>query len=338
MKWPLVHIDTPDGRKEAVAPLIVSASRATDIPAFHAQWLMERLRAGYCVWVNPYNRTSRQYISFSQTKIIVFWSKNPAPLLPYLDEISDLGFKYYFQFTLNDYEKERLEPRVPPLKERIATFKKLSESVGSESVIWRFDPVTVSTSLTVPDVIARIAAIGNEISGCTRKFVFSFVDINGYKKVRARLAESVARELTAGEIDDFCRLLTDVNQSWPHPLLLATCSEKPDLHSYTIAHNKCIDDALICNICKDDTTVLNFFGRGKSQASLLDAEVCNAGKPEIKDKGQRLQCCCVPSKDIGAYNTCAHLCMYCYANYSNTSVYASMKLLSQGSESLLPGT
>lgn len=337
MKWPIVEINTPDGPQEAVAPLIVSASRATDIPAFHAQWLMERLRAGHCAWVNPYNRAQRQYISFSQTKAIVFWSKNPAPLLPYLHEISDLGFKFYFQFTLNDYEKEQLEPHVPPLQERIATFKALSDLLGRERVIWRFDPVAVSSARTVRDCIERIDRIGHQLNGHTDKFVFSFVDINGYKKVRGRVAASVARELSEAEMHEFCALLREANSRWPRPLALATCSEKIDLEQYAILHNKCIDDALLCKICRNDPALLKLFGRGMSQASLLGDNAGTAARPEIKDKGQRLQCCCVPSKDIGAYNTCPHLCRYCYANYADGSVMANMKLLGAGSESLLPG-
>lgn len=337
MKWPTVTITTPTGPQEAAAPLIISASRATDIPAFHAPWLMERLRAGYCAWVNPYNRAQRQYISFSRAKVIVFWSKNPAPLLPHLREISEMGLQYYFQFTLNDYEKEKLEPHVPPLRERIATFKALSDLVGKERVIWRFDPVAVSSARSVQECIDRIARLGRELCDSTEKFVFSFVDINGYKKVRGRVAASVARELSTDEMHAFCSLLAEANSRWDVPLALATCSEKIDLQAYGILHNKCIDDALISRLCKNDPALLGFLGRGASQAALPGHTPGRQSRPEIKDKGQRLQCCCVPSKDIGAYNTCPHLCLYCYANYSNSSVMAHMRLLRPGGESLLPG-
>ena len=131
MKWPIVQIDTLDGVKNAIAPLIISASRATDIPAFHSQWFLHRLATGFCVWFNPFNN-QKQYISFENTKAVVFWSKNPAPMLKRLDEVNRFGFCYYFQFTLNNYESERLEPNVPPLEERIKTFKLLSQKVGKE--------------------------------------------------------------------------------------------------------------------------------------------------------------------------------------------------------------
>ncbi|MCD7984045.1 MAG: DUF1848 domain-containing protein, partial [Desulfovibrio sp.] len=116
--WPVVRIAAAQGPRQAVAPLVVSASRATDIPAFHVRWLLERLRAGYCLWRNPFNAGQEQYVSFARCKCLIFWSKNPLPLLPRLPEIDDLGFKYYFQFTLNNYEPERLEPGLPPLDQR----------------------------------------------------------------------------------------------------------------------------------------------------------------------------------------------------------------------------
>ena len=132
---------------EAQAPVIISASRSTDIPAFHAQWFIDRLKAGYVVWVNPFNRQP-MVVSFKNTKVVVFWSKNPQPIIPYLKELDDRGIHYYFHFTLNDYEQEGFEPNVPPLRERIETFKSLSGRIGKEKVIWRFDPLIVTPTLT----------------------------------------------------------------------------------------------------------------------------------------------------------------------------------------------
>lgn len=115
-----------------MAPYVISASRATDIPAFHVRWLLERLRAGYCLWRNPFNTGQGQYVSFERCRLLVFWSKNPLPLLPHLSEIEDYGFKYYFQFTLNNYEAEGLEPGLPPLEQRLETFCRLSERLGRQ--------------------------------------------------------------------------------------------------------------------------------------------------------------------------------------------------------------
>ncbi|NTU73999.1 DUF1848 domain-containing protein, partial [Candidatus Roizmanbacteria bacterium] len=136
--WDKTKISLHSGeRVDAIAPVIVSASRATDIPAFFSPWFINRLKAGYMRWTNPFNANQVQYVSFQKTRAIVFWSKNPQPLLRYLHEIDEKRINYYFQFTLNDYEKEGLEPNVGPLLKRVETFKALVEKVGKKRVIWR---------------------------------------------------------------------------------------------------------------------------------------------------------------------------------------------------------
>lgn len=110
---------------KALAPMIVFASRATYIPAFFSPWFFDRLDKGYCVWRNPYNGKD-SYVSFANTRFIVFWSKNPAPMLPLLPQLKEKGIEFYIQYTLNDYEHERLEGNVPKLDARIDTFKKNS--------------------------------------------------------------------------------------------------------------------------------------------------------------------------------------------------------------------
>lgn len=124
-------------------PIIVSASRSTDIPAFYAKWFINRLVAGYAVWYNPFNQQPMK-ISFEKTKVVVFQTKNTAPLIPYLHELDKRGIHYYFQFTLNDYEVENFEPNVPTFEERVETFKKLSSFIGKGRVIWRFDPIMIA--------------------------------------------------------------------------------------------------------------------------------------------------------------------------------------------------
>ena len=121
---------------EATAPVIISASRSTDIPAFYAKWFFNRLAKGYCAWYNPFNQ-QKMYISFSKCKVIVFWTKNPKPIIPYLHILYEMGIHYYFQVTLNDYTKEGFEPNVPSVDERIETFKQLSDMVGKEKVAVR---------------------------------------------------------------------------------------------------------------------------------------------------------------------------------------------------------
>ena len=118
-----------------VEPVIVSASRATDIPKWYAEWFFNRLKTGYIIWKNPFNQNNRQKISFSKTKAIVFWSKDPKPMFEYLPKIDEMGIDYYFQYTMNDYERENLEPNIPSLQKRIESFKELSKKIGKEKVI-----------------------------------------------------------------------------------------------------------------------------------------------------------------------------------------------------------
>ena len=128
-------------------PPILSASRETNILAFYSDWFVSRLREGWCEWKNTYSGTVHK-VSFDKTRLIVFWSKNPKPLLERLDEVEALGFRqYYFQFTLNDYVREGLEPNVPPVAERIDTFKRLADRIGKERVIWRFDTLMVGCAV-----------------------------------------------------------------------------------------------------------------------------------------------------------------------------------------------
>ena len=150
-----INIKTDSGKiVEALAPAIISASRSTDIPAFYAKWFFNRLAKGYCIWYNPFNKQP-MYISFKNCKVIVFWTKNPKPILPYLHELDKLGIHYYFQVTLNDYVNEGFEPNVPSVEERVDTFKKLSSMIGKEKVIWRFDPLIVTKHITPRDLLKK---------------------------------------------------------------------------------------------------------------------------------------------------------------------------------------
>jgi len=279
-------------RVKAIAPVIVSASRATDIPAFFSPWFFDRLDKGYCIWRNPYNGMD-SYVSFANTRFIVFWTKNPAPLYPYLPRLRERGIGFYIQYTLNDYDDERLELNVPKLHERIATFKRIVDTYGLGSVVWRFDPLILTDRIGLSELLGKIRRIATELNGYTEKLVFSFADIAGYKKVGANLrrADVNYREWTEMEMLEFAQDLQNLNL----PFELATCAETLDLSTYGISHNKCIDPELISKLASDDPTL---------QMWLFGA---------VKDKSQRKACGCILSKDIGQYNTCTHGCLYCYA-------------------------
>lgn len=170
----------------AQAPHIVSASRCTDIPAFYADWFFHRLQAGYSAWTNPFNGV-KSYVSYKNTRFIVFWSKNPRPLLAYLGRLKDRGINCYVQFTLNDYEADGLENNVPSLTERVETFHLLSEKLGRDGVVWRFDPMVLTETIGVDELLSKVENIGNQLKDATEKLVFSFADILEYRKVKANL-------------------------------------------------------------------------------------------------------------------------------------------------------
>ena len=133
----VIIVTDQEEKVEATKPIIISASRSTDIPAFYAKWFFNRLAKGYCVWYNPFNQQP-MYISFKNCKVVVFWTKNPEPIIPYLPELDKRGINYYFQVTLNDYMREGFEPNVPSVAKRIETFKKLSQLIGKEKVVTLF--------------------------------------------------------------------------------------------------------------------------------------------------------------------------------------------------------
>ena len=335
MNWPETTVATAQGPMAAIAPCVISASRATDIPAFHARWFMERLRAGYCQWQNPFNPRQKRYVSFERCAVIVFWSKNPRPLLPWLSEIAARGYQFYFQFTLNAYEAEGLEPGVPALDRRIATFQELSERIGRERVIWRFDPIILGGRLTVERIVGRIHALAEQLAPYTEKFVFSFLDM--YKKTAGRLRKIDPRlraptaEETLGLIQD----LTRCNAALPAPLRLAACAELLGPEAPGVEANSCIDPELLLRLCPDSADIQRICGRRAcAEQGALVALPPTGRQRRLKDSGQRARCGCVPSKDIGSYGTCPHLCAYCYANGSPARVMERARAAASGREQL----
>ena len=296
-----------------IEPIIVSASRATDIPAWYGEWFADRLREGGTIWRNPFSGRP-QYVSFSKTRAMVFWTKNPGPFFPYLGRVDDAGIGYYVQFTLNDYVQEGLEPNLPPLPERIRTFTLLSDTIGKNRVIWRSDPLLLSDTLTVEVLLDRIKAVGCRIHPYTRKLVISFADIARYPWVRRRLGETEGhfREFLPDEIVAFSRGLAELNREWG--LSLATCAEELppgiDLSPFGIVPNRCIDPVLLRALYPHDTPLDAFLERDRGTAA----------RSPLKDRGQRKQCGCIVAKDIGMYSTCMNLCRYCYANRGDEEV------------------
>jgi DNA repair photolyase len=299
---------------DAQAPIIISASRSTDIPTFYSDWFVSRWEAGYIKWTNPFNGQPL-YVSFKNTRLVVFWTKNPRPMFKHLDYLDKNIPNYYFQFSLNDYDAEKYEAKVPSVESRIKTFKELSQRLGKKRVVWRYDPLILTKDIDVNELLRRVKNIGNQIHEYTEKLVFSFVDIDIYKKVESNLKKENIPYIEWNEtlMDEFAKGISQINKNWG--LQLGTCSEKIDLDKYGIVHNKCIDDDLMIDSFSHDSQLMDFLGVEIKQPDLFsDGEIIKTRN--LKDKGQREDCGCIMAKDIGAYNTCPHECNYCYANVS----------------------
>lgn len=333
--WTKEDIVLPGGETfSAQAPVIVSASRSTDVPAFYADWFMERLKVGYVKWYNPFNGVPL-YVSFGRTRLFVFWSKNPAPMLAKLpgrdespiDILEREGRNYYFQFTMNDYDAERIEPNVPSLESRIKTFVELSKRISHHArdrIVWRFDPLVLTDALTPKTLLDRIERIGDRIAPYTSRLVFSFIDIKAYAKVAKNLERGgiAAREFTSDEMREVAEGIARLTKGWN--MAAGTCGELADLPG--IEHNRCVDDRLMVKCFSHDAELMKFIGAKCIPGNPL------FGEPDAwrldgykKDSGQRAACGCIMSKDIGEYNTCPHLCHYCYANTSNATALANWK-------------
>ncbi|MDR0375481.1 MAG: DUF1848 domain-containing protein [Treponema sp.] len=270
--------------------MIISASRRTDIPAYYSDWLLARIKERYVYARNPMNSRQISKINLEPDVVdcIVFWSKNPKPMLDKLKFIKE--YPYYFQFTLNPYDGD-IETSLPPKHEILETFTRLSDIIGPRKVIWRYDPVLLNETYTISYHSDKFYEFAGKLKGYTEKVTFSFIDF--YKKISGNIKSIGIRKMTNEEKNsiagNFSRVAKENN------LFIDTCAEDIDLSKYNIARARCVDDRLIAKI----------IGR----AFIVK-----------KDKNQRPECGCVKSVDIGEYNSCPNGCVYCYANYSKNSV------------------
>ncbi|MGN0168670.1 MAG: DUF1848 domain-containing protein [Acetatifactor sp.] len=271
--------------------MILSVSRRTDIPNYYSEWFYNRIREGFAYVRNPMNfhQVSRVNLSPEVVDCIVFWTKNPEPMLERLEELA--AYKYYFQFTLTGYGKD-MEGNVPHKKEKmIPVFQRLSEKAGSRNVIWRYDPILFTGVYTPEYHLKAFEQIAAALSGYTNHCVISFADT--YAKNRKQLEAVGAYELSEPELLEFAGEISRIADK--NKITVGSCAEKIDLVGCGIKHNCCIDKALI--------------------EELIGCKI-NVGR----DRNQRPECGCVESVDIGVYNTCKNDCKYCYANASRESV------------------
>ena len=271
--------------------MIISASRRTDIPAYYSRWFFRRLEEGFVCVRNPviFHQVSRVSLSPEVVDGIVFWTKNPIPMLDSLHLLND--YPFYFQFTLTAYGHD-LEPGVPSKNNTIIpAFQELSRRIGPERVIWRYDPILLTPKYTTDYHVRYFEKLARRLSGYTTKCIISFVDL--YRHLGQQF-----QPLGTAEIIELAGRLSDIARKYD--LTLETCAESLDLSQFGIFHGHCVDAGLLEQL---------------------------SGQPLSlsKDKNQRAACGCMASIDIGMYDSCANGCKYCYANHAPAAVRRNLR-------------
>jgi len=272
--------------------MILQTGLRTDIPAFYTPWFLRRVAEGFVLSRNPYN--PRQVLRYRLTPDVVdcigFCTKNPAPMLPHLDKLADFGMHWFV--TITPYGRD-VEPRVPPKEQVMADFRRLSDRLGPRAVTWRYDPILLTGEYTVERHLTDFAAMCAALAGATDTCVISFIDL--YEKVKRNFprAEAVPRE---------ARLLLGREMAAiaaGHGIRLKSCCEGDELAPFGVDASGCM--------------TLAVYER---------AIGCRLNAPRLPRSNR--DCLCHLTADVGAYNTCGHGCLYCYANYNEASVHHAM--------------
>ena len=263
--------------------MIISASRRTDIPAFYSQWFYNRVKAGFVKTRNPRNFNQVREIDLAPAAVdeIVFWTKNPIPMLDRLNELDDYNCR--FQFTITPYDKD-LEPGLPPKAALLAAFRRLADKFGADRMVWRYDPILVNARYTADYHARAFGQMARQLQGAARKVTISFIDM-AYRGAKTNIKELALTDFPPTAQIDLAVKLAGVAQD--HGMTMDACA-----------------------------TPLNLAPHGILSARCIEAIGFNAPK----DKNQRPLCGCAASIDIGAYNTCKTGCRYCYANYNPKTV------------------
>lgn len=286
--------------------MIINTGCRTDIPAFYSKWLINRIREGYVLVRNPYNpnQVTRYNLSPDVVDCLAFCTKNPEPMLKYLDEIDK--YKQYWFVTITPYGKD-IEPNVPNKEKVIESFKKLSKHIGVNSIGWRYDPIFIGNNFDVNKHIYYFEKIAKELKNYTHNCTISFLDL--YEKVKRNAPE--IKPPNHEEQIQIAKAFSKIGKE--NNMVVHSCCEKTYLSQY----------GLKCNGCMSKEIVEKAIG-------------CNLNPPNSR-KNLRESCNCLMGNDIGAYNTCGHLCKYCYANANKGFVIENMKKHNDNSPFLIGG-
>lgn len=275
--------------------MIIQTGMRTDIPAFYSKWLLNRIKEGFVLVRNPYNpiQVTKYRLTPDVVDLIAFCTKNPAPMLPYMDALKAYG-QYWF-VTITPYGKD-IEPNVPDKEKVMEDFKRLSGIVGVDSMGWRYDPIFIDEKHSVKWHISEFEKMAENLSGYTKSCVISFIDI--YKKVERNFpsAGEVSKADRIGIGKEFIRI------GAKYGMTIRPCAEGDELAAYGA-------DCSGCMTVNTFETALHAY---------LDV-------PKRKSNQRNGQCACLLGVDIGAYDTCGHLCKYCYANTNAAFVKENMR-------------
>ena len=274
--------------------MIINTGQRTDIPAFYAEWLANRLRAGFVCVRNPYDpaQVSRYRLDPSVVDVIGFCTKDPSPMFPHMALLREYG-QFWF-VTITPYGRD-IEPNVPDKHRLLDDFKRLSDCVDPHAIGWRYDPIFLSERYTADYHLRAFEAMATALDGCTDTVVISFIDL--YPKVRRNFPE--AREVSREQRLALGKHIIEIAAA--HGMTVRPCAEGDELAAYGADCGGCM--------------------RVSDYERAIGARL----NPP-KRKGARAACACYLSCDIGAYNTCRHLCKYCYANAESEKVLAQSRL------------
>lgn len=283
--------------------MIINTGCRTDIPAFYSKWLMNRIREGYVLVRNPYNPSNVTKYSLSTDVVdcLAFCTKNPEPMLKYLDKLDK--YKQYWFVTITPYGKD-IEPSVPDKRRVIECFKKLSNRIGVDSIGWRYDPIFIGNGFDVKKHIDCFGKMAKELKGYTNNCTISFLDL--YEKVKRNAPD--IKPPTKEEQIELAKYFGKIGKE--NDMIIHACCEKTYLKEYGLKCNGCMSQEII-------EKAINF----------------SLNPP--KRKNLRESCNCLMGNDIGAYNTCLHLCKYCYANYNKELVIQNSKRHDENSPFLI---
>ena len=269
--------------------MILNTGSRTDIPAFYSEWFANRLREGFVCARNPFRPelVTRYRLDPQVVDLVVFCTKNPAPMLTHMDLLAP--YRQFWFVTITPYGPE-IEPGVPDKLRVMESFRRLSEIVSPRCMGWRYDPIFVDETYTVQEHIRRFERMAGFLEGSVSHVVISFVDM--YEKTKKNFPS--LRPVRRAERQELMAAMADIGAR--RGMRLSACLEGEEPAAYGIDTGGCMSRAVL--------------ERALGEELLIPAGLAPA----------REGCRCLLGSDIGAYNSCAHFCRYCYANYDREAV------------------